>query len=226
MKRGHLKSLVILVLSASIGMVGCTTEEESKPAEEEMAVSTVFVGHKIADYATWRSVYNANEPRRAEAGMKEMGVYRGADDENMVLIVWETADLAAFNARMESPELAEKMKEAGTASKPERWIGGSLHEGAGITFLKHKVADYAAWRPLYDADATRRTESGLQEMGVYRNVDDENMILVVWDAKDGAVVQAMLESEDLAAKMKEAGVLSPPEAWMADANAEMTATKE
>ncbi len=226
MKRGLLKSLVILVLSASVWMIGCTTEEESKPAEKEMAASMVFLGHKVADYAAWRPVYDAGEPDRAKAGMKEMGIYRGADDGNMLMVVWETADVAALNARMESPELAEKMKQGGIASKPEIWTGGMMREGAGVTFLKHKVADYAAWRPLYDADASRRAEAGLGEMGVYRGADDENMILMVWNTENGNVVQGMLESADLAAKMKEAGVMSKPEAWMADAHTDMTATKE
>ncbi|MFQ5675533.1 MAG: hypothetical protein ACE5G1_06505, partial [bacterium] len=91
MKRGLLKSWAMLGLSASVvWVVGCTSQEESKPAEEEMMVSTVFLRHKVADYSAWRPVYDADEPRRNEAGLKEIGVYRDADDENMILLVWET----------------------------------------------------------------------------------------------------------------------------------------
>jgi len=207
-------------------MVGCTTEEESKPAEDEMATTTVFLKHAVADYAAWRPVYDADEARRTEAGMTGVTVYRGADDENMILMAGQTSDLEALNAMMESPELAEKMTDAGVAGKPEMWLGESLHDGSGVTFLTHKVADYATWRPLYDADASRRAESGLQEMGIYRGADDQNMILIVWDVADGAVVKAMLESEDLAAKMKEAGVMSKPEAWMGKSNAMIVSSKE
>ena len=218
MKRGLLKSLAMLGLSASvIWVVGCTNQEESKPAKEEMTASTVFLRHRVADYSVWRPVYDADAPRRTEVGLKEMGVYRDADDENMVLIVWETNDTNAFKAMLESPELADKMKEAGVTGKPEAWIGKSLQGGSGTVFLRHKVADYAAWRSVYDADAPRRTEAGLQEMGVYRDANDENTILIVWGAQDVNAFKAMMESPELADKMKEAGVTSaPPQTWMGE----------
>ena len=217
MKRGLLKSLAMLGLSASVvWLVGCTSQEESKPAKEEMTASTVFLKHKVADYSAWRPVYDADAPRRAEAGLKEVGVYRDADDENMVLIVWETDDTNAFKAMMESPELAEKMKEAGVTSEPETWIGKSLQGGMGTVFLRHKVADYSAWRPVYDADAPRRAEAGLKEVGVYRDADDENMVLIVWETDDTNAFKAMMESPELAEKMKEAGVTSEPQTWMGE----------
>lgn len=217
MKKGQLRSLAMLGLSASIvWVVGCTSQEESKPAKEEITASTVFLKHKVADYSAWRPAYDADAPTRTEVGLKEMGVYRNADDENMILIVWETDDTNALKAMLESPDLADKMKKAGVTSKPEAWIGKSLQGGMGTVFLRHKVADYSAWRPLYDADAPKRMEAGLQEMGVYRDVDDENMILVVWGAEDGNALKAMLESADLAEKMKEAGVTSEPQAWMGE----------
>jgi heme-degrading monooxygenase HmoA len=213
-----LKSWAMPVLLASVvWVVGCTSQEESKPTEEEMTVSTVFLKHEVADYAAWRPVYDADEPRRNEAGLKEIGVYRDADDENMVLIVWETANTNAFKAMVESPDLAEKMKEAGVTSKPEVWIGKSLQGGMGTVFLRHKVADYVAWRPIYDADEPRRNEAGLKEIGVYRDADDENMILIVWETDDTNAFKAMVESPDLADKMKEAGVTSEPETWMGEA---------
>lgn len=227
MKRELLKSLTMLGLSASVvWLVGCTTEEESKPVEEEMTVSTVFIKHNVADYAAWRSAYDTDEPRRTEAGLKEVGVYRHSDDENMILLVWESNNLTAFNSMLESPDLAEKMKEAGVTSKPESWVGKDVHEGAGTAFLKHKVTDYSAWRPLYDADASTRAEAGLHEIGVYRDADDENMILIVWQADAGNALKAMLESPDLAEKMKEAGVTSKPEAWMGESNEMMSSSKE
>ncbi len=227
MKRGLLKSLAMLGLSASVVWIfGCASEEESKPAEEEMTASTVFLKHKVADYDAWRSAYDADTPRRAAAGLKEMGVYMEADDENMLLLVWEANNMDTFNSMLESPDLAAKMKEAGVVSKPEAWVGQPLQEGAGMAFLKHKVADYSVWRPGYDADIPRRAEAGLQEVGVYRHTDDENMVMIVWEAEDGNVLNAMLESPDLAEKMKEVGVVSKPEAWMGEPNIVMSASKE
>lgn len=228
------------VLCISVLIVGCSSKEEGKKAEETMAEETtaetemempaasktVFLQHDVADYAAWRPLYDADAARRAEAGLKEAGVYQDADNPNNVLVVWETGNLDAFNAMLADSNLAEKMKEAGVTSAPETWVGGDLREGSGITFVKHEVTDYAAWRPVYDADAARRMESGLEEMGVYRATDNANMILMMFSADDGNAAKMMMESEDLAAKMQEAGVVGKPEVWMADANMEMTATKE
>ena len=58
-------------------------------------------------------------------------------------------------------------------------------------FLRHSVADYDAWRPLFDDDRPRRDTAGLTE------------------------VEAMLADEGLKAKMDEAGVTGLPEVWIA-----------
>ena len=81
-------------------------------------------------------------------------------------------------------------------------------------FVRHKVADYAAWKPVYDADLPRRNAAGLKEVGIYRESGDENMVLLIWEVENPEVMTEMLQSEDLAEKMKEAGVLTKPEAWI------------
>ena len=83
-----------------------------------------------------------------------------------------------------------------------------------LAMLRHKVADYSAWRPAYDADAPRRESAGLKELGVYRDAADQNMILMLVEVEDASVLRAMMASPDLAEKMKEAGVISKPDAWM------------
>ena len=80
-------------------------------------------------------------------------------------------------------------------------------------FARHRVADYEAWRPVYDDDVGRRDAAGLQQIGVYRDADDPNMVLMVWEADDTEGFIDMLGSEELKEKMQEAGVISPPEAW-------------
>jgi len=208
----------MLGLMASVVLVvGCAKQEDSQPAKEEVAATTIFLQHKVADYSKWRPVYDADASRRAEAGLQEAGIYRNAEDENMVLIVWQAQDTSALSAMLQSPELADKMRDAGVTSTPETWVGEPLQAGAGTVFLKHTTTDYSAWRPHYDADAPRRVAAGLQNIGVYRNVDDENEVILVWSAEDGAAVQAMLESPELADLMKEAGVIGRPEVWMAAA---------
>ncbi len=83
-------------------------------------------------------------------------------------------------------------------------------------FLQHRVADYDAWRPVYDEDADRRSAAGLSEIGVFRKTGDENLVLLVWGAENVEGFQAMLSSDELKDKMQEAGVISEPEIWIGE----------
>ena len=83
-------------------------------------------------------------------------------------------------------------------------------------FLKHKVNDYSAWRPVYDEDASRRQEAGMRDLAVYRDADDENMLLLTWEAENVDGFNQMMESEDLKTKMEEAGVISKPEVFVTE----------
>ena len=82
-------------------------------------------------------------------------------------------------------------------------------------FLRHPVADYDAWRPLFDADAARRHTAGMTLVGVFRDASDANSVLVVFDTDDVSGFEAMLADEELKAAMEEAGVTGPPEVWIA-----------
>ena len=83
-------------------------------------------------------------------------------------------------------------------------------------FLQHRVADYEAWKPVYDEDADRRSAAGLSEIGVCRKTGDENLVLLIWGAENVEGFQAMLSSDELKDKMQEAGVISEPEIWIGE----------
>jgi hypothetical protein len=83
-------------------------------------------------------------------------------------------------------------------------------------FLKHKVANYDAWRPAYDGHLSKRTEAGLKEIGVYRDAKDPNELLIAWTAADVGKARTFISSPDLKTRMKEAGVVSDPKFWFAE----------
>lgn len=83
-------------------------------------------------------------------------------------------------------------------------------------FIRHPVSDYDSWRRHYDEDAHRRDEAGLTEIGVFQDASDPNTVLVVWNTDNVDGFEAMLADEDLKQKMQDAGVLAPPEVWIAD----------
>ncbi len=83
-------------------------------------------------------------------------------------------------------------------------------------FMRARVADYEAWRPVYDDDVARRDAAGLREVGVYTDPSDPNVVVMIFDADSTDGYIEMLGSEDLRAKMEEAGVVGAPESWVGE----------
>ena len=78
-------------------------------------------------------------------------------------------------------------------------------------YVRHKVADFRAWKPVYDADDTRCKQFGCKSSAVFTNTQHPNDVLAVldWDTKEQAKKFGQLlglkEAED------RAGVISVPE---------------
>jgi hypothetical protein len=81
-------------------------------------------------------------------------------------------------------------------------------------FARHQVADYDAWRKVYDA--FDRESLGVRQHAVYRNVTDPNEITVWPDVDDRATAESFAGSDDLKAAMADAGVVSAPNIWVTD----------
>ena len=73
----------------------------------------------------------------------------------------------------------------------------------------HEVADYPAWRRVFDAAAGIRKEAGERSWQVLRFAGDPNRIVhfSTWTSLDAA--RAFFESPRLVAIRKEAGVKAP-----------------
>ena len=76
--------------------------------------------------------------------------------------------------------------------------------------LNHKVEDYKKWRPVFDSDGRRRKEAGMTNERVFRSAEDPNHIFIIADVADPSITAKMMSDPDLAAKMKEGGVISKP----------------
>ncbi len=81
-------------------------------------MSYLLVRHKVADYAKWKAVYDAHQPVRQSAKLKEVHLLRGIDDANEVVMLFAADDLAAAQAFVSSPNLRETMEKAGVTDQP------------------------------------------------------------------------------------------------------------
>ena len=79
----------------------------------------ILIRHKVRDFDTWKTGYDAHQPKRTEAGLTEKYLLRSADDTNEVVMLFEAADLNRAKAFAASADLREKMREVGVIDKPD-----------------------------------------------------------------------------------------------------------
>lgn len=81
-------------------------------------LSYVIIKHTVADYARWKTIFDAGSANRQAAGSKGGQVFRSADDPNEVIILFEW-DLEKARQFSQREELGAKMQEAGVLAPPE-----------------------------------------------------------------------------------------------------------
>jgi heme-degrading monooxygenase HmoA len=79
--------------------------------------------------------------------------------------------------------------------------------------VRHKVEDYAKWKPIFDEHGKARKAGGSKGGYLFRNANDpsELIILFEWDSLDKA--QQFAQSDDLREAMQRAGVMDRPDVY-------------
>jgi hypothetical protein len=77
--------------------------------------------------------------------------------------------------------------------------------------IRHRVQDFGKWKPAFDAHRQARAAAGLKDVHLWRNVDDRNEIVLLFEASDVARAKAFAASPDLREKMTAAGVVGAPD---------------
>jgi hypothetical protein len=80
-------------------------------------------------------------------------------------------------------------------------------------FVRHPVADYAAWRRVYDEFDAERRPMGVTGHAVYQSLDDPNDVTVWHDFATREEAEAFASSERLHDAMQRAGVQGRPTVW-------------
>jgi heme-degrading monooxygenase HmoA len=71
---------------------------------------------------------------------------------------------------------------------------------------RHKVRDYNRWRQVFDADAGGREAAGCRGARIFRNADDPEVVVVLFEWDDLENARRRIESATLSRKFDEAGV--------------------
>ena len=80
-----------------------------------------------------------------------------------------------------------------------------------IVLIHHEVADYTAWKTIFDSNLDWRHKHGERSCRIFRSAGNVNDLTLFfeWDGLDSA--RAFLASDELKAKMASAGVKGPPQ---------------
>jgi hypothetical protein len=79
--------------------------------------------------------------------------------------------------------------------------------------VRHKVADFTKWKPVYDAHLSARENAGLKEEHLFRNADDPNEVLLLFSAEDLDKAKTFTASDDLRQAMEKSGVSDKPDIY-------------
>jgi quinol monooxygenase YgiN len=80
-------------------------------------------------------------------------------------------------------------------------------------FVRHRVADYPAWRAVYDGFDQQRRELGVTGHAAYQALSDPNEVTVWHDFSTREAAESFASSPQLREVMQQAGVQGQPDIW-------------
>lgn len=177
----------------------------------------LLVAHRVADYDTWKKVFDDHLPTRKEAGCLGHHINRGADDPDMLYVYCPATDVAKVRAFVEAPDLEGVMEDAGVEGTPAVHVMRPMladfipdRKLAGI-IVSHAVEDYDAWRKVYDDFDLHRKECGIVGQAVNQEFDDPNSVIIYHQAESLSALRAFVDSNELKERMRDGGVAEPLE---------------
>ncbi len=75
-----------------------------------------------------------------------------------------------------------------------------------LSLVMHRVADYDAWKRVYDSVGELQRSNGVTYERVYRAEGDPNNVLVMHEFADAGTAHGFFENAELRAAMQEGGV--------------------
>ena len=75
-----------------------------------------------------------------------------------------------------------------------------------ILLVRHRVADYEAWRRVYDSVADMQRQGGVTEEAVYCTEGDPHDVLVMHQFSRAQEAHSFMENPELRQAMADAGV--------------------
>ena len=89
-----------------------------------------------------------------------------------------------------------------------------------VAVMRAPVNNFDEWKSSFDTDPSIREKHGMAEVFVARDVEDENVAIIVATFEKAEAVGAMLADPVVQARMAEGGVTGPPTIWIGNIEAD------
>jgi hypothetical protein len=183
----------------------------------------VLVSHTVESYDQWKAAFDAHAGARKAAGILGHHINRAADDPRALAVFLPAVDRKRLEAFVESADLKSTMRDAGVTGAPTlTWLKPveDRHiddRPTASMIIVHDVADFAAWKKVYDAAEPLRARHGIIGAAVNQALDNPNTVIVYHQAETRAALEGLLADPELKATMQRAGVTSAPQVRFVDA---------
>ena len=82
---------------------------------------------------------------------------------------------------------------------------------ANYVMARSRVQDYAKWKVAYDAHKSSRTAAGVSEKHLFQDVDDSDVVTLIFEVEDLKRAEGFFTSDDLREAMQKSGVVGKPD---------------
>jgi hypothetical protein len=130
------------------------------------------------------------------------------NQNKLAFVLSIAALLFAFSNIQSAAQVAQTNTKPQAAMKEKTDAGPSLPFNAVV--IRHNVADYNKWRPLFDSDSVNRNAAGLHSMGVTRGIENQNEVEIPFMIADVQKAKAFTTNPKLKDVMQKGGVISEP----------------
>lgn len=81
----------------------------------------LLIRHQVADYAIWKSVFDAHDTTRRAHGCQGDRLFRNSADRHEVLLLLDWDDLDRARFFLQSDEVQEEWTRGGVTDEPDIW---------------------------------------------------------------------------------------------------------
>jgi len=85
-----------------------------------------------------------------------------------------------------------------------------------LVVIRHNIKDYPLWKNMFDGFMERRHAGGERSFRIAHAAGDKNDLCLVFEWDTAANARRFLDSPELAAAMKRAGVVGKPQICVAE----------